>query len=115
MSGIYGQPKMTKSDAFHKSVATGTTDTKEVVIPAGEEWYVESFEGSAAYMDDTMVCVVWDYGGGEPEILAATHGDTRKIIDRTLTGDGVKVLAILLQNNTANSHVIGGSYRARQN
>ena len=103
----------TKEVSHYKSVATLTTDANEWVVPSGEVWFVEHFEGNAAFVEDTEVCLVWDYGGTE-EIIRATHGDAVWTPGYAFTGNGTKKLAIVLDNQSANSQSMGGSYVCKQ-
>ena len=83
-------------------------------VPAnGKIWRIRKFIGSGAYLDDTTVCLTWD-PDGTPDILACTHGDSDIALDIQITGDGVKKLRLELINDTVNSHIISGSYKARE-
>lgn len=102
-----------KSDKYLKDVDANTCDTKEVVIPNGEKWKIGLFKGRANPTRDTHVKLVWDFGGAGEEILALAHTADQDDIGRILTGDGTKILAICLVNDTADVETIGASYYAR--
>jgi hypothetical protein len=100
------------ADSFWEEVPPNSVSTKDVVIPNGQTWKVVQFIASAAFLDDTEVRLVWDLGGGTEEILGLTHGDMNMSLDKELVGDGTKKLAIVLTNDTAATHAIGGCYEA---
>jgi hypothetical protein len=91
------------------------------VVPAnGKVWRITKFTGNGAYLDDTVVCLLWDADGADadpvrvPDLIACTHGDMNQDLDITITGDGVKVLRLALQNDTNDPHVMGGTYKAKE-
>jgi len=89
--------------------------TEEWTPGSGEVWEVAHFQGSGAYLDDTTAAVVWDYGEAGAVIVAATHGDAEvHAVGYRITGDGSKVLAIVLTNDTDSAHVMGGRYEAKR-
>ncbi len=108
MTRVRGQPV---SDTLSKDVAAAGEEISDTVIPDGETWELTRFSGGAAYLDDTIVCLVWDRGGGGEEILACTHGDQNQplVID-PLVGDGTKKLAIVLTNDTESSRIMTGAW-----
>jgi hypothetical protein len=87
-------------------------ETHDTVIPNGETWQLLSFVGSAAFLDDTAACLIWD-PDGTPTILECTHGEKESKIDEQLTGDGVKILRISLQNDTNTARVLGCKWEGR--
>ena len=97
-----------KSDQLFADVNGNTVQTSETVVPVGETWEVQKFVGAGAYLSDVEVKLIWDYGGASPEILASTHGDANIVMARQLVGDGVKKLALALENDTAAQHTVGG-------
>jgi hypothetical protein len=100
------------SHRLYKDVAGLSEEVLDVVVPTGKTWEVFHFTGSAAYLDDTVACLVWD-PTGTPEIIDCTHGDkdTRSVFE--VTGDGTKVLRISLQNDTNTARVMGAQFEAR--
>jgi len=82
----------------------------DAVIPDGESWTIRRFTGAGAYLDDTTVSLVWDYGGASPQILAATHGDAQVELLAELVGNGSKILALVLTNDTDSAHTLGGAW-----
>lgn len=102
-----------KAQEHFAEVATLTTDTDEWVVPTGEVWRIRSFQGSAAYVEDTSAQLVWDYGVTDV-LIRSTHGDAAFGLDFEITGDGAKILAIVLDNQSANSQALGGSYEAKK-
>ena len=98
------------SGNLYKSVAALSVETDEQVIPNGETWHVRLMFANASYLDDVVVCLCWDYGGAGQEVIASSHGDMKFQLDRKLVGDGVKKLAIVLDNATPAARVIGVSW-----
>lgn len=94
-------------------VAAYSSETFDVVVPDGETWAIERFVGSAAYSPDTSAALVWDRTG-TPSLVYATHGDgVFDGSDWEITGNGTKVLSIVLTNETAAEQEIGGEWIAR--
>ena len=98
-----------------QEVAASSEAISDTVIPDGETWEITRFAGSAAYIDDTIVCLVWDRGGGGEEIITCTHGDqnleyNEEAVQRT--GDGIKKLAIVLTNDTGVARIMSGCWEA---
>lgn len=104
-----------QTDSYYVEVAALTEVSSDTVVPNGETWEVMLFDGSAAYLDDTTVSIVWDYGGAGETILAATHGDVQdRTIVEQVTGDGVKKLSIVLTNDTSAARVLGAHWEAQK-
>lgn len=101
-----------QSDSFWDEVDPFSSAVSETVIPIDVTWEVRRFYGAAAFVDNVEVRLVWDYGGTE-EIVVNTHGDIDVRIDKQVTGDGAKKLAIVLINDTAATHAIGAMWEAR--
>ncbi len=100
------------SDSLFKQLAANTTEFKNKVIPAGETWEVLSFHGSGAYVTETEICLVWAPGSPDEEIVAATHGDAKFIVNRQFEGDGQKALSIHISNQGEKPQALGGAYTA---
>jgi hypothetical protein len=100
-------------DKLTMEVAALSEETSDTLIPNGEVWQIREFVGTAAYLDDTAACIIWD-PAGTPEILDCTHGDKTADLDEQLTGDGVKVLRISLQNDTNTARVLSGKWEGRK-
>ena len=99
-----------KSDHHYGSVGANSEVEHDEVIPNGETWKITRFTANGAYLDDTMVCLCWDRGGDDDELLAASHGDASIPMEKELVGDGSKKLTILLTNDTSSAHVMGGRW-----
>ena len=89
-------------------VAALTEEILDTIIPDGETWQIREFSGTAAYLDDTAACLLWD-----GTLLECTHGEKQSSIDEKLVGDGVKVLRISLQNDTNTARVLGATWEGR--
>lgn len=102
------------SDSIYQEVAALTEVTSEMIPANGVSWEIQSFTGNGAYDASVTVKLVWDFGGGGETVLVSTHGD---LVDRLrndqVTGDGVKKLAIVLDNQSNTAQTIGGQYEAK--
>lgn len=93
------------------SVASYDSEQLDTIVPSGETWKVVRFVGSGAQVVGTVVKLVWDPAGAN-DIIAATHGDLTIGLDVDVTGDGTKVLRLLLENDTGNIETLGGQWEA---
>lgn len=100
------------SDSYYLSVLANSVAVKAVVIPDGEMWRLTQFVGDAPHISDASVHVVWDHGGAGEVMLACTHGDARIPLDILLVGDGIKKLALVLDNATPGAHTMGAIWEA---
>lgn len=99
--------------------ANSTDSTGGVIIPNGQKVsvYKIRLNGSDS---DSYAKLVWDHGGGAEKVFISTKGDvdTTNDLNDTLfhiTGDGVKSLKIILENNTGSqSPDIGGTWSAQK-
>ena len=103
---------MIKGDQLFMDVEGLTEETSDLVVPDGETWDIRHFSGSAAYLEDTTVCIVWD-PAGTPQILDCTHGDKSGPVSFQAVGDGVKVIRISLQNDSNIPRVLGAAWEGR--
>lgn len=97
-----------KSTSFYRNVTANTRMTREFTIPNGEVWQVQHFTGDANPNRDTYVGIVWDFGGTN-EIVTLAYGSVTRELFFEFTGDGVKKLAVVLQNNSPNTEALGVS------
>lgn len=98
-------------EIFMYNVVGPNEEVDYIIIPDGEQWEIQDWWGSANPNRDTHVCIIWDYGGVEEEILSVTHTSEKRVIGRTLIGDGLKKLAISLRNDTAlTTETLGAGY-----
>jgi len=102
-----------KSRSYYKTVEPGTIDTDQVVIPSGETWEMRNWILSASPVKDTEVSVCFDYGEASEMVLAMTHSTLSHDRIKEVTGDGVKILAIILKNNNTDSVFLGAEFSAR--
>jgi len=100
---------ITKKD-YNKAVLLLTEDSSGVIVPNGETWEIGFWYGNANPFRDTHVMLVWDYLGTTEEILALTYTSEYRYLGRTLTGDGVKQLSIVLVNDSAGTERLGAGY-----
>ena len=101
-------------DHCFKEVSAYTQSAKETLIPDGETWEIQLFVGSAAYLAETVVKLVWDFGGANAEVISSTHGDTTIPVVKTLVGNGAKKLAIVLCNDSGNAQILGGAFEGKK-
>ena len=113
MANINLKPRVvSQSDHNYGDVAANSETEHDEVIPSGETWRLKLFTANGAYLDDTLVCLMWDRGGDDEELLAASHGDASIPMGKELVGDGAKKLTIVLTNDTSSAHVMGGRWDA---
>jgi hypothetical protein len=103
-----------RSDSFYETVPALGDTVKDQVPPAGKTWEIVRFVGSAAYLAETSVKLVWDQGGAGEEVLASTHGDSNVEFVRQVVGDGIKKLALVLENTSQSGQALGARYTARE-
>ena len=102
------------NDEIYQDVPANSETVSDIVVPDGETWEVQAFIGNAAYLDDTVVCVIWD-PVGVSKILGCTHGDAKIEPNFRVTGTaGGKVLRISLDNGTAAPRIMGASWVAKK-
>jgi len=104
------KPHERVGESVYRAVPANSEITSEVIIPAGEIWHIRHFQGSAAYLSDTVVCLIWDRGEAGEIILGATHGDADAPIDLELTGDGIKAIVIVIDNGSPKSQTMGAAW-----
>lgn len=86
---------------FGGEVAAGVESEQAFIfVPAnGEVWTIKEFWCIGPQDRNEFVALVWDYeGAGEEELLFGKGGEKYKPQNMTVTGDGVKELAIVLVN-----------------
>lgn len=103
-----------RADSFYETVPALGQSVKDQVPAAGKTWEIVRFVGSAAYLAETTVKLVWDQGSASEEVLASTHGDSNIELVRQVVGDGTKKLALVLQNASLSGQEIGARYEARE-
>jgi hypothetical protein len=99
-------------DNFYLEVASESEEFSDTIIPDGDTWEIEEFRGNAAYLDDTVVSLIWDPAGAN-DLIACTHGDGTTSLDINFTGDGVKVLRLALTNDTLVARELGAIWEGR--
>jgi len=103
-----------RNDGYYESVAALGRTVKDQVPADGKTWEIVRFMGSAAYLPETTVKLVWDLGGTAEEVIASTHGDANLELVRQVAGDGAKKLALVLENDSLSARILGGRYEARE-
>jgi len=103
-----------RSDSIYDTVAALGRVVKDQVPANGKTWEIVRFVGSAAYLSTTAVKLVWDHGGPGQEVIASTHGDANLELVRQVVGDGVKKLALVLENDAPSAQILGARYEVRE-
>lgn len=96
-----------------KDVASSTEDSDTYVVPNGKTLEIVHMMGEAAFSPNSAVKLVWDWGGAGETILWTIKGSSEIGPDvaedfPTMTGDGVKKIAVSLDNNEAGSVFMSG-------
>lgn len=88
-----------------------TEEYEEYTPAAGSSITISDFVAEAAYHSSARVSVIWDYGGDNEEYLWSIMGSGKLPRRINLTGvqtDGIKKLALVVDNGTLNSMIISG-------
>ncbi len=96
-----------------KDVATGTEDCDTYVVPSGKTLEIVHMKGEAAFSPNSAVKLVWDWSGAGETVLWSIKGSSEIGADVTegfpaMVGDGVKKIAVCLDNNEAGSVFMSG-------
>ena len=70
---------------------------------------VSFFQGSAAFLQNAVVKIMWDRGGASEEILWSCKGE--QVFERHIiipSPDGVKMVSLCLDNGSAGDLVMSG-------
>jgi len=103
-----------KNDTYYDEVAAGSEVYSYQVPGDTKEWEVRDFHADAPSSSDGWVALIWDYGGAAEEIITLTYTSVERTLNRSLVGDGVKKLAIVLHNGGSDDLVMGGEYNAKE-
>ena len=93
-----------------KEVAGNTEDCVTAIPTAGKDVFIFSFFGSAAFSQNAVVKLVWDFGGTE-ELIWTVKGEMPMPFKYTIPSasvDGVKKLAVCLENTGTGSVYLSG-------
>ena len=91
-----------------KSVAANTEDADTFTPANGKKVNVIKFLGEAPFTKNVVVKLIWDYGGGSEEILWSIEGASEMLDLDSIIGDGVKKIAIALDNGEASAVIMSG-------
>lgn len=95
------------------SVPASSQEDNEHVIPNGDTYKFTRFYGNSGSSPQTLVCIAWDIGGGDEQILYVTHGEGVQLNPLVeITGDGVKKITITLRNDMTEAEWLGGGWEA---
>lgn len=99
---------------FYKLVSALGTETSEYTPADGEKLVISRIGGNSAGSPTTRVTIIWDYGEDEEEVLFSTYSNS--VIDNpgiVLEGDGNKILAIILDNDSLAGEYMGAFWEGR--
>lgn len=102
-----------KDDTYYTSVTAGQEVISYQIPENGKEWILEDFIADAPSSSDGYVALVWDYDG-TPEYIIVSYTSSHRNLTKTVVGDGVKKLALVLHNSGDSSLIMGGSYKAKE-
>lgn len=93
-----------------EEVAAQTQECVEFVVPAGP-FTIESFVGDAAFDINCAVKLVWDFQGAGEQIIWTHKGAAgMPFVEDSLVGDGVKKVAVCLENSLTTGGVFMSGY-----
>lgn len=95
---------------FYKMMSAASSENDDYVIASGVILDIREVGGNAAAVASTEVSIIWDPAGAN-EILMSTHGDALQSIQKSVTGDGSKILRIRLVNDQLSSDTLGAFWR----
>jgi len=94
---------------LYKLVAASSQETSDYTPANGEEIVVVNAGGDSSDAPDSVICVVWDPGGAQQEILLSTYRSVKhENVAKVFTGDGTRVLRIQLTNDLTEATYMGG-------
>jgi len=105
---------ITRTDLMISKEVAATTEDCDNFVPASGEFSVISFHGEAAFDPNCAVKLVWDWGEAGEEILWSTKGAGKMAMPIIRTGDGVKKLAVCLDNGLSGPVVMSGHAKVEQ-
>jgi hypothetical protein len=103
-----------KCDSYYAEVSAGQEVYSYLTPGNGKEWEIKTFHADAPSSSDGWVALIWDYDGAGEEIITLTYTSTDRVLNRSITGDGTKKLAIVLHNGGSDNLVMGGEYDAKE-
>ena len=104
-----GSPSTTEV-RLYKSVAAYQSESLDYIIPNGQILsFIEIGINATPGVADTHVQIIWDPSGANENILSG-YGDSVQKCTLQKSGDGSKVIRILLTNNDSNSRFLGGYF-----
>lgn len=94
---------------YYLNVAANTSESLDYT-PANNQIFIVNRAGcDSASNPDTNVSIIWDPGGAQQEIILSSYRDAmHENINKQFTGDGTRVLRILLTNDQSESGYLGG-------
>lgn len=103
----YSLPKGNIERRLYTSVSGSDTEQLDYVPANGAELQLREMGGDSSRSIDIKCEIIWDVGG-TPEKLFCTHGDVpfQRTL-RKLTGDGSKILRVLLTNDSEQTETLG--------
>jgi len=99
--------KRIKTPLHLAEIVPAASDSAISMIPDDQaEVYLEKLIGNITQNKTATVCIVWDYGSENEEIIQIQDAAFKQFVG---TGDGVKKIALVLSNlETSEGVAIGG-------
>lgn len=99
-------------DRYYYQVSSSVYENSEYTVPNGGKLTIYEVGGNAARSSDVHIQICWNPGGGDQLCLFATHGDDKQHVNiGPFTGDGTKVVRIMLNNDSSQTETIGGWWK----
>jgi hypothetical protein len=98
---------------FYKLVSASSSENLDYTPANDEKIIVVNAGGDCSNTPETSVCIVWDPGGSEQEIILSTYRDAKHhSIGKEYTGNGTRKLRINLVNDLGEATYLGGFVQA---
>jgi len=94
----------------YQSVPAYTAVNHDYTPSPNERLYLERIGGTAIPSDPHVIVKIIMDPNGDNELLLATNSESDQQTARKLIGDGVKVMRIVLDNQTSTSKIMGGFF-----
>ena len=100
-----------KGRRFYTQVGANTTENDDYVPADGETIFLVNLGCSASSAPEDLVCILWD-ATGTPEVLISSYGEVvHNDVNKTIVGDGTKILRICLTNDLSEPTHLGGFWQ----
>ncbi len=90
-----------------KEVASATSDAETYIVPSGKNAFVRDVCGDGSASPNAVIKFIWDYGGTD-ELIWTIKGSATVPVEKSFLGDGVKKLAVELENTSSGPMFLSG-------